>query len=109
METRICPASGVDQLRPRAAWFGLKALWAGGGCTPQAADGLAGEQPYDPSEYPGCGPTMGAVRGYWYEHADEWLRANASVREDMASRGGVVWLWVARVGGVESTCRSMLT
>ena len=47
-------------LRPRAAYFALKMLWAdGGSCTPFMTQ-YYDEIPYDPVEYPDCGRAMKA-------------------------------------------------
>ena len=55
-----CSINKVDLLRPRAAYFALKMLWAdGGSCTPFMTQ-YPDEIPYDPVEYPDCGRAMKA-------------------------------------------------
>ena len=55
-----CSINKVDLLRPRAAYFALKMLWAdGGSCTPFIGQ-HPHDAPYDPVEYPDCGRAMSA-------------------------------------------------
>ena len=91
-----CPKDQVDQLKPRAAWFGLKALWTSGGCTPQVAG--AAPASYDVEEYPGCGSSTAEVRRMWLAARERWLQANASTRAAMAAEGTSAALWIGNVG-----------
>ena len=87
-----CPKSQIDQIKPRAAWFGLKALWTTGGCRGARAAS------FDAAEYPRCAAWTASVRKMWQQGGQAWMQANASARAALAATGTPAAAWTARVG-----------
>ena len=87
-----CEKSQIDQIKPRAAWFGLKALWTTGGC--RGAQSAS----FDVREYPRCASWMMSVHQLWQKGGVQWMQANASARETMAAAGTPAAVWTAQVG-----------
>ena len=87
-----CPKSQIDQIKPRAAWFGLKALWTSGGCRGVRAAS------FNAAEYPRCASWTLSVREMWQQGGQAWLQANASARAALAAKGTPAAAWTARVG-----------
>ena len=87
-----CEKSQIDQIKPRAAWFGLKALWTTGGCRG------AHSASFDEVEYPRCAPWTVSVRELWQRGGQKWLQANASARAAIAATGTPAAVWTAQVG-----------
>ena len=69
-----CSINKVDLLRPRAAYFMLKLIWAeGGSCTPFLGQDPE-KQPYNPSRYLSCGRAM---KSYVLRTMETFMRAEA--------------------------------
>ena len=78
-----CSINKVDLLRPRAAYYMLKMIWAeGGSCTPFIGqDSLI--QPYDPEKYLNCGRAM---KSYVLRTMETFMRAEAEAFHEIKLR-----------------------